>query len=231
MHSGLTTLDLELTISSAEEDTAKAESLAFMLQTLGNTVDQGMTQMILSEICDLRKMPELAERVRRYTPPEPDPVQQQLQQLQLETMQAQLEKLQAEVQKINADAGYSDARAQNELTEAQWKPQELQIKAQTEMAKANLNNVTARKLNQDYMDNVMGVTHNRNVEVMEAQAKAQADKSMQEMGMKYALESRKLEQKEREMQYNREQALLKHNEEMAKVKAKNQTKPKKKGTL
>lgn len=223
--------DLELTISSAEEDTAKAESLAFMLQTLGNTVDQGMTQMILSEICDLRKMPELAERVRRYTPPEPDPVQQQLQQLQLETMQAQLEKLQAEVQKINADAGYSDARAQNELTEAQWKPQELQIKAQTEMAKANLNNVTARKLNQDYMDNVMGVTHNRNVEVMEAQAKAQADKSMQEMGMKYALESRKLEQKEREMQYNREQALLKHNAEMAKVKAKNQTKPKKKGTL
>lgn len=223
--------DLELTISSAEEDTAKAESLAFMLQTLGNTVDQGMTQMILSEICDLRKMPELAERVRRYTPPEPDPVQQQLQQLQLETMQAQLEKLQAEVQKINADAGYSDARAQNELTEAQWKPQELQIKAQTEMAKANLNNVTARKLNQDYMDNVMGVTHNRNVEVMEAQAKAQADKSMQEMGMKYALESRKLEQKEREMQYNREQALLKHKAEMAKTKAKNQTKPKKKGTL
>lgn len=223
--------DLELTISSAEEDTAKAESLAFMLQTLGNTVDQGMTQMILSEICDLRKMPELAERVRRYTPPEPDPVQQQLQQLQIETMQAQLEKLQAEVQKINADAGYSDARAQNELTEAQWKPQELQIKAQTEMAKANLNNVTARKLNQDYMDNVMGVTHNRNVEVMEAQAKAQADKSMQEMGMKYALESRKLEQKEREMQYNREQALLKHKAEMAKTKAKNQTKPKKKGTL
>lgn len=223
--------DLELTISSAEEDTAKAESLAFMLQTLGNTVDQGMTQMILSEICDLRKMPELAERVRRYTPPEPDPVQQQLQQLQLETMQAQLEKLQAEVQKINADADYSDARAQNELTEAQWKPQELQIKAQTEMAKANLNNVTARKLNQDYMDNVMGVTHNRNVEVMEAQAKAQADKSMQEMGMKYALESRKLEQKEREMQYNREQALLKHKAEMAKTKAKNQTKPKKKGTL
>ena len=223
--------DLELVISSAEEDTAKAESLAFMLQTLGNTVDQGMTQMILSEICDLRKMPELAERVRRYTPPEPDPIQQQLQQLQIATMQAQLEKLQAEVQKITADAGYSDARAQNELTEAQWKPQELQIKAQTEMAKANLNNVTARKLNQDYMDNVMGVTHNRNVEVMEAQANAQANKSMQEMGMKYALESRKLEQKEREMQYNREQALLRHREEMAKAKAKNQTKPKKKGTL
>lgn len=223
--------DLELTISSAEEDTAKAESLAFMLQTLGNTVNPAMTQMILSTICDLRKMPELAERIRQFTPPEPDPVQQQLQQLQLETMQAQLEKLQAEVQKINADAGYSDARAQNELTEAQWKPQELQIKAQTEMAKANLNNVTARKLNQDYMDNVMGVTHNRNVEVMEAQAKAQADKSMQEMGMKYALESRKLEQKEREMQYNREQALLKHKAEMAKTKAKNQTKPKKKGTL
>ena len=42
--------DLDLTISSAEQDNAKAESLAFMLQTLGNTVDQGMNQMILSEI-------------------------------------------------------------------------------------------------------------------------------------------------------------------------------------
>lgn len=221
--------DLELCITSAEEDTMKAESLAFMLQTLGNTVDQGMTQMILSEICELRKMPELAERVRRYTPPEPDPIQQQLQQLQIETMQAQLQKLQAEVQKITADAGYSDARAQNELTEAQWKPQELQIKAQSEMAKANLNNVTAKKLNQDYMDNVAGITHNRNMELMGAQAKAQANKSMQEMGMKYALESRKLDLQDKAMQVDREKALLKHKDEMAKAKAKNQTK--KKGTL
>ena len=37
--------DLELAITSAEENQAKAESLAFMLQTLGNTVNQEMTQM------------------------------------------------------------------------------------------------------------------------------------------------------------------------------------------
>ena len=218
--------DLELTITSAEENLAKAESLAFMLQTLGNTVDQGMTQMILSEICDLRKMPELAERVRRYTPPEPDPVQQQLQQLQLQTMEAQLGKLQAEIQNLQAQAQYNGAKAQSEMVEAEYKPQEVMGRAQGEMAKANYTNVMARKLDQEYMDNIAGIKHQRDMELMGAQAKAQADKAMQEMGMKYAMESRKLDQKDAEMQYKREEALLKHKAEMAKIR----NKPKK-GTL
>ena len=220
--------DLELAISSAEEDTMKAESLAFMLQTLGNTVDQGITQMILSTICDLRKMPELAERIRRYTPPEPDPIQQQIQQLQIETMQAQLGKLQAEIQNLQAQAQYNGAKAQSEMVEAEYKPQEVMGRAQGEMAKANYTNVMARKLDQEYMDNIAGIQHQRDMELMGAQAKAQLDKSLQEASMKYGLESRKLDQKDAEMQYKREEALLKHRAEMAKIKNQNKNK---KGTL
>ena len=121
--------DLELAITSAEENQAKAESLAFMLQTLGNTVNQEMTQMILSEICDLRKMPELAERVRRFTPPPPDPMQQKLQEMQIELLQAQIEKLHAEAGKSEADTQLSNAKAQSEIygtqLDMQLRPQEL----------------------------------------------------------------------------------------------------------
>ena len=220
--------DLDLAITSAEEDTMKAESLAFMLQTLGNTVDQGMTQMILSEICELRKMPELAERVRRYTPPEPDPMQQQLQQLQMQMLEAQVGKLQAEIQNLQAQANYNGARAQSEMVEAEYKPQEVMGRAQGEIAKANYTNALARQVDQEYMDNVMGITHNRNMELQGAQAKAQAEKAMQELGMKYAMESRKADQKDEELRLKNQESLLKHRDEMAKIR--NQAK-KTKGTL
>ena len=188
--------DLELVISSAEKDNAKAESLAFMLQTLGNSVDQGMTQMIFSEICRLKKMPELAERVARYEPPPPDPMQQQMMQMQMEMMKAQIQKLEAEVQKLGADAMYSEARAQSEMVEAQLKPQELQSKIVSEQAKAQYNQSMAHKLDLDYLNDIQGTKHQQDMELMAQQAKAQADKSMQEKFMDYLLEQEKTKQAE-----------------------------------
>ena len=188
--------DLELVISSAEQDNAKAESLAFMLQTLGNSVDQGMTQMIFSEICRLKKMPELAERVARYEPPPPDPMQQQMMQMQMEMMKAQIQKLEAEVQKLGADAMYSEARAQSEMVEAQLKPQELQSKITSEQAKAQYNQSMAHKLDLDYLNDIQGTKHQQDMELMAQQAKAQADKSMQEKFMDYLLEQEKTKQAE-----------------------------------
>ena len=190
-----------------------------------------MTQMVLAEICDLRKMPELAERIRQFTPPEPDPMQQQMQQLQMQMLEAQLGKLQAEVQKLQADAQLSGAKAQSEMVEAQYKPQEVMGRAQGEMAKANYTNALARQVDQDYMDNVTGISHNRAMELQGAQAKAQAEKAMQEMGMKYAMESRKMDQRDEELRLKSDElrqknvdSLLKHRAEMAKIKNQNKTK-------
>jgi hypothetical protein len=190
--------DLELAITSAEENQAKAESLAFMLQTLGNTVNQEMTQMILSEICDLRKMPELAERVRRFTPPPPDPMQQKLQEMQIELLQAQIEKLHAEAGKSEADTQLSNAKAQSEIYGAQLdmqlRPQELLSKIQSEQAKAQYNQSMAQKLNLDYLNDIQGTKHKQDMELMAQQAKAQADKSMQEKFMDYMIEQEKTKQ-------------------------------------
>lgn len=185
--------DLTLDISSAEQDTARAESLAFMLQTLGNTVDQGMTQMVLSEICRLKKMPELAERVNRWKPQEPDPMQVRLQEAQVQLLEAQVEKYKAEVQKLSADTGLSEAKAQSELVDAQLRPQEIMSKIQSELSKSAYTGSLSRKLDNDLSNDITGINHKRDLEKQGAQAKAQANKSFQEKYMDYLIKSGKNE--------------------------------------
>ena len=185
--------DLTLDISSAEQDTARAESLAFMLQTLGNTVDQGMTQMVLSEICRLKKMPELAERVNRWKPQEPDPMQVRLQEAQIQLLESQVEKYKAEVQKLSADTGLSEAKAQSELVDAQLRPQEIMSKIQSELSKSAYTGSLSRKLDNDLSNDITGINHKRDLEKQSAQAKAQANKSFQEKYMDYLVKSGKNE--------------------------------------
>ena len=74
--------DIKLNISTAEADEQKGSELAFMLQTMGNTMPPEMSQMILADIAKLRKMPDLAKRIAEYQP-QPDPMAQQKAQLEL----------------------------------------------------------------------------------------------------------------------------------------------------
>ena len=179
--------DLTLDISSPEDDNARSESLAFMLQTLGNNVDQELTKLILSEICRLKKMPELAEKIKRQPPPEPSPQEQQMMQMQMQLMQAQIQKLSAEIQKLGADAQYSQARAQSEMVEAQIKPQQIMSQMQSDMAKAKYNESLTKKLDLDYLSEMDGTNHKRQLELASQQAQAQADKSAREKYIDFSM--------------------------------------------
>jgi hypothetical protein len=100
--------DLEADISTAEVDNQKAQDMAFMLQTIGNTMDSGITIMILSEIAMLKRMPELAEKLRTYKP-QVSPEQQQMQALQLEEMKLKVEELKSKIALNNAKAAEAGA--------------------------------------------------------------------------------------------------------------------------
>lgn len=111
--------DLTLTISTAEADDSKAKEIAFMLQTIGNSQGQELNQMMLSEIFHLRKMPNLAKAVRDYKP-EPDPIAQKLQELEVAKMEAEIEMMKAEAMERQAKAqvqmakvGVEEARAES----------------------------------------------------------------------------------------------------------------------
>lgn len=145
--------DLVLNISTAEADNQKAEELAYMLQTMGNNLDPTMSQMILHDIAKLRKMPDLAKRIKEYQP-QPDPMQQQMAQLQMELLKAQI--------------AVENAKA----VEAQANSQLAQAKAQKEIATAeNLSSDTDLK-NLDFLEQESGTKHVRDVEKIGEQARA-----------------------------------------------------------
>lgn len=82
-------VDIEIEVSTVEEDSLKAERLSFLFQTLGQQMDQGMRNMLMSEIFLLQKMPDIAKAVREYEPP-PDPYVEKLKELELMEKQANI---------------------------------------------------------------------------------------------------------------------------------------------
>lgn len=102
--------DLEVDISTTEVDNMKAQDLGFMLQTLGPNMDPSISMMILSEIAELKRMPALANKLKKWKP-EPDPMQVQMQQLALQKAQKEIEKLDSEIQYNIARAGQATAAA------------------------------------------------------------------------------------------------------------------------
>lgn len=95
--------DLEVDISTAEIDNAKAQDLAFMLQTIGNNMDFSMVQMILAEIAKLKRMPDLAKRIIEFQP-QPDPLLVKEQELKIAKLEAEIMEIQARTKQLQADA-------------------------------------------------------------------------------------------------------------------------------
>ena len=109
--------DIKLNISTAEADEQKGSELAFMLQTMGNTMPPEMSQMILADIAKLRKMPDLAKRIQEYQP-QPDPMVQQKMQLEMALLQAQVQNETAKGQENAVDVELKSAKTQTELAKA-----------------------------------------------------------------------------------------------------------------
>lgn len=103
--------DLKVDISTANVDEQKANDLGMILQTVGPDMDPGLRGVILAEIADLKRMPHLALQIRSYRP-EPDPMQQQIQMLQIEKLKAEIAYENARAQKAMADAAATEVDAQ-----------------------------------------------------------------------------------------------------------------------
>lgn len=156
--------DLKLSISTAEEDNNKAEQLAFMLQTVGPNSPPDLMQIILADICKLRKMPDLAKRLETYQP-QPNPLQQKQQELEIAKIEAEIAKIQAETMEKQANAQLHG------------------VKAGTEQAKqAHLKSDTDLK-NLEFVEQESGVHQEREMQLHGAQAESQAKLAMVQHGL------------------------------------------------
>ena len=99
---------------------------------MGPNMDPQISMQLLAEIAELKRMPALAHRLRTWEP-QPDPVAEQLKQLELQKAQVELEKLQAEAEYNRARAKL--AMSQADKTDLDYVEQETGTAHEREMAK------------------------------------------------------------------------------------------------
>jgi len=132
-------IDLELSISTAEEDNNKAQELAFMLQTMGNNMSPDMSRLILADIARLRKMPDLAKQIEEFQP-QPDPIAQKQAELQVALMEAELQERQSVIQlnmaKIDTERAKAEhLRSDADLKDLQFVEQESGVQQERDLQK------------------------------------------------------------------------------------------------
>lgn len=113
-------IDIDITISTAEDNSMKMQELTFLLQTIGNTLPFELTQKVLAQIARLSRQPELEKDVAEFTP-QPDPLAEQMQQLEMAKLQAEVEYLKARAFALAASAGEDDADKAEKMAQAELK--------------------------------------------------------------------------------------------------------------
>ena len=142
-------VDIDITISTYEEANARSQELGFMLQTLGNSIPFELTQLILSEIVKLGRMPELEKALKEYKP-QPDPVQEQIKQLEVQKLQLENSKLMAEIQDLSARAGENEV----DMKLKEYKAQVEAAKARALHSKADLDDLAMLMKDEGYNDHL-----------------------------------------------------------------------------
>lgn len=163
--------DILIVITTPEKDAEEAQQSAFLLQTMGNTVDPGITKIILADLARLRNKPDIAKQIEEYQP-QPDPLEEERKQLEIQLLQAQILNEQGKARENIANGMKDEA-----LTE--------KIKAETDL------------LDLEYIEQESGVHQERELEKVSKQATAQGEHKITESLMKNSLEREKLAQQER----------------------------------
>ena len=132
-----------------------------MLQTTGNTMDLGLTKLLLSDIAKLRKMPTVAKRIEEYQP-QPDPLVEMEKELQIKLLQAQIAKEESLAMLHGAEAQLQGVQGAKEATQAKLN----EAKAGTEIAKTRALGSDADLKDLDFLEQESGVHQARDVEKM-----------------------------------------------------------------
>lgn len=103
-------IDISIQISTAEDNAAKSQKLAFMLQTGQQTMDPGEVRMIRAEMARLDKLPELAKKIEEYQP-EPDPYSEKMKELEIRKTEAEIEERLSRARENEVDLRAKTAKA------------------------------------------------------------------------------------------------------------------------
>ncbi len=150
-------IDIHIEVSTAEDNAAKADRLAFLLQTLGQSMPVHVSMILMSKILTLNKMPDAAKEIANYEP-QPDPYEEEMKQLEKEKLISEINERNSRAQENAIDmevkaanARLANARAGDIDSSRDLKDLEFTRKAQGE----------------DFAERMAEKEHDRNTSVMQ----------------------------------------------------------------
>ena len=93
--------DLKIDVSTPEKDEDTANKLNMLLQTNAANMDSAEARIYRAKIAKLWKQPDLAKSIETYEP-QPDPIQQQIQMMQLEKAKLELSVLTKQIEEMDS---------------------------------------------------------------------------------------------------------------------------------
>jgi hypothetical protein len=103
-------IDIEIEVSTAEDNSSKGQQLSFLLQTLGQGMDAGMRNLLMSQVARLHKMPDLAKSLKEYQP-QPDEHQAQMHSLEMRKLEAEINERESRAMENQVDMRLKTANA------------------------------------------------------------------------------------------------------------------------
>lgn len=94
----LGTIDIDIEVSTAEDNATKVEELSFLLQTIGPTEDPEIRRRLMASVMKLMRMPEEAKALLEYQPQE-DPLAIEAAELEVENMRKTNILIEAQIQR------------------------------------------------------------------------------------------------------------------------------------
>ena len=113
-------IDIDIEISTAEDNAAKSQELSFLLQTVGPNEDPAVRRELMANIMELMRMPNQAKKIREYQP-QANPIEEQIRQLEVQQLQLKNQNLaiEAEVLKGSINGTTPDALLKQKRAEVE----------------------------------------------------------------------------------------------------------------
>lgn len=158
--------DLSIDVSTPEAENEKAEKLNMLMQTNAASMDPNMSKIIYAKIATLWKEPGLAKQIEEYEP-QPDPMAEEMKQIQLETAKLQMQKVQMEIATLSKGIEDTDSKIVERVSRAEEnmtadimvkQSQAMSLRAQAEklMAEADKLSSETDVIDKDFMHDFSG---------------------------------------------------------------------------
>lgn len=121
--------DYDMDISTPERDNETAQKLTMLLQTNAANMNPVIMHKMYKKLAMLWKMPDLAEDLGEYQPPEPRPVEEAMAALQLENARLENIRLKKEIEELDSRISERVSRSIENETDIQTKQSQADLRA------------------------------------------------------------------------------------------------------